>query len=163
MWSFLSAPAGRLPVSKSTLLLARFDITHLGDRSPRSLSGGERQRVALARALAAEPELLLLDEPLSALDRPTREDLRTVLQELLDGLGIPAIHVTHDRDEVLTIGDEVGVIAAGRVRQLASPLDIVAKPADQTCARLLGWSELGVGSLEEGPPFGRWSRTTTTD
>jgi ABC-type sulfate/molybdate transport systems ATPase subunit len=131
-------------------LLARFEITHLGKRSPGSLSGGERQRVALARALAAQPELLLLDEPLSALDRPTRDDLRTVLQELLGGLGIPAIHVTHDRDEALSIGDQVAVVVAGQVRQLASPNEIVAKPADDTCARLLGWSELGVGSLDQG-------------
>jgi ABC-type sulfate/molybdate transport systems ATPase subunit len=129
-------------------LLGRFAITHLAERSPRSLSGGERQRVALARALAARPELLLLDEPLSALDRPTRDDLRTVLQELLCGLGIPAIHVTHDRDEALEIGDQVAVVVAGQVRQMASSDEIVAKPEDDTCARLLGWSELGVGSLD---------------
>jgi ABC-type Fe3+/spermidine/putrescine transport system ATPase subunit len=131
-------------------LLDRFAITHLAERLPRSLSGGERQRVALARALAAEPELLLLDEPLSALDRPTRDDLRGVLQELLSGLGIPAIHVTHDRDEALDIGDQVAVVVAGQVRQLASSDEIVAQPADDTCARLLGWSELGVGSLDQG-------------
>jgi ABC-type sulfate/molybdate transport systems ATPase subunit len=131
-------------------LLARFEITHLGKRTPGSLSGGERQRVALARALAAQPELLLLDEPLSALDRPTRDDLRTVLQELLGGLGIPAIHVTHDRDEALSIADDVAVVVAGQVRQLAGPHEIVAKPADDTCARLLGWSELGVGTLNQG-------------
>ena len=130
-------------------LLERFEITHLANRSPRSLSGGERQRVALARALAAEPDLLLLDEPLSALDRPTREDLRTVLQELLGGLGIPAIHVTHDRDEALTIGDEVAIVAEGKVRQLARPHEIVARPADEVCARLLGWSELGIGKVNQ--------------
>ena len=63
----------------------------------------------------------------------------------LSGLGIPAIHVTHDRDEALTIGDEVAIVVAGKVRQLASPHEIVANPADEACARLLGWSELGVG------------------
>jgi ABC-type sulfate/molybdate transport systems ATPase subunit len=131
-------------------LLGRFEITALAERSPRSLSGGERQRVALARALAAQPDLLLLDEPLSALDRPTRDDLRSVLQELLGGLGIPAIHVTHDRDEALSMGDEVAVVVAGEVRQLASPDEIVANPVDDTCARLLGWSELGVGNLGQG-------------
>ena len=131
-------------------LLTRFEITHLAPRAPRSLSGGERQRVALARALAAQPELLLLDEPLSALDRPTRDDLRTVLQGLLHSLGIPAIHVTHDRDEALAIADRVAVIVAGQVRQVAGPLEIVANPADEICARLLGWSELGVGNLRQG-------------
>ena len=75
---------------------------------PRSLSGGERQRVALARALAIQPALLLLDEPLSALDQPTREDLRGLLSELLAALDIPAVHVTHDRDEALSIGDRPG-------------------------------------------------------
>lgn len=130
-------------------LLGRFEISQLAERSPRSLSGGERQRVALARALAAQPQLLLLDEPLSALDRPTRDDLRGVLQELLGGLGIPAIHVTHDRDEALGIGDEVAVIVAGQVRQLAPPNEIVANPADDICARLLGWSELGSGNLSQ--------------
>ena len=95
-------------------LLARFELAHLSERWPRSLSGGERQRVALARALAAEPELLLLDEPLSALDRPTRDDLRGVLQGLLGSLGIPAIHVTHDRDEALSIGDDVALSSQAR-------------------------------------------------
>ncbi|MGO8683609.1 MAG: ABC transporter ATP-binding protein [Thermoleophilia bacterium] len=131
-------------------LLARFEITHLAERSPRSLSGGERQRVALARALAAQPEVLLLDEPLSALDRPARDDLRRLLQELLSGLGIPAIHVTHDRDEALGIADSVAIIVGGQVQQLASPDDIVATPSDATCARLLGWSELGAGNVDRG-------------
>lgn len=131
-------------------LLARFEIMSLAERSPGSLSGGERQRVALARALAAAPGLLLLDEPLSALDRPTRDDLRIVLQELLGGLGIPAIHVTHDRDEALSIADQVAVVVAGQVRQLAGAHEVVAQPADDTCARLLGWSELGVGRLDHG-------------
>ena len=131
-------------------LLARFDIRRLAKRSPASLSGGERQRVALARALAAQPGLLLLDEPLSALDRPTRDDLRGVLEGLLGGLGIPAIHVTHDRDEALSIADQVAVVVAGHVRQLASPFEIVAAPPDEICARLLGWSKLGIGNLERG-------------
>ena len=94
-------------------LVERFEIGALVDRRPRTLSGGERQRVALARALAARPQLLLLDEPLSSLDQPTREELRGVLQDVLAGLGIPAIHVTHDRDEALSIGDRLGVIVDG--------------------------------------------------
>lgn len=131
-------------------LLARFAVGHLAGRAPRTLSGGERQRVALARALAAQPRLLLLDEPLSSLDQPTREELRAVLRELLAGLHIPAIHVTHDRDEALSIGDDVAVIITGRVRQLGAAGEITTHPADEVVAPLLGWSELGSGDAAGG-------------
>ena len=134
----------RTSVGLADELAERFAITTLLDRRPRTLSGGERQRVALARALAARPKLLLLDEPLSSVDQPTREELR-VLQDVLSGLAIPAIHVTHDRDEALSIGDRLAVIVDGHIRQLEDPSGIVAAPADENCARLLGWSELGVG------------------
>jgi ABC-type sulfate/molybdate transport systems ATPase subunit len=106
--------------------------------------------VALARALATDPDLLLLDEPLSALDQPTREELRGVLAELLSGLGIPAVHVTHDRDEALILGDRVAVIVAGRLRQLGTGEQIAADPADADVARLLGWTHLGNGRLDRG-------------
>jgi ABC-type sulfate/molybdate transport systems ATPase subunit len=102
-------------------LLHQLGIAHLADRSPRSLSGGEQQRVALARALAIQPGLLLLDEPLSALDQPTREDMRTLLQRLLAELAIPAVHVTHDRDEALIIGGDLAVIVGGQLRQTGQP------------------------------------------
>jgi ABC-type sulfate/molybdate transport systems ATPase subunit len=129
-------------------LLRRLGIAHLADRSPRSLSGGERQRVALARALAIKPGLLLLDEPLSALDQPTREDMRTLLQELLADLEVPAVHVTHDRDEALSIGDDLALIVAGQLRQTGPASQVAAEPADPDAARLLGWSELGHGTTQ---------------
>jgi ABC-type Fe3+/spermidine/putrescine transport system ATPase subunit len=131
-------------------LLTRFGIADHAERRPRLLSGGERQRVALARALATEPDLLLLDEPLSALDQPTREELRGVLQDLLSGLGIPAVHVTHDRDEALSLADEIAVIADGQLRQIESPREIAARPADADVARLLGWIELGRARIQRG-------------
>ena len=131
-------------------LLERFEIRALADRRPRTLSGGERQRVALARALAAQPALLLLDEPLSSLDQPTREELRGVLLELASGLQIPAVHVTHDRDEALSIGDDVAVIVAGRLRQVAGRREIVMNPTDAAVAPLLGWVELGRGVAAQG-------------
>ena len=131
-------------------LLRQLGIEHLADRSPRSLSGGERQRVALARALAIQPGLLLLDEPLSALDQPTREDMRTLLQRLLTQLEIPAAHVTHDRDEALSIGDDLAVIVAGQLRQTGPAAKVAAEPADPDVARLLGWSELGHGTAANG-------------
>jgi ABC-type Fe3+/spermidine/putrescine transport system ATPase subunit len=131
-------------------LLRQLGITHLADRAPRSLSGGERQRVALARALAIQPSLLLLDEPLSALDQPTREDMRTLLQRLLAELEIPAAHVTHDRDEALSIGDDLAIIVGGQLRQTGPAATVAAQPADRDVARLLGWTELGHGTAESG-------------
>jgi ABC-type Fe3+/spermidine/putrescine transport system ATPase subunit len=131
-------------------LLRQLGIEHLADRSPRSLSGGERQRVALARALAIQPRLLLLDEPLSALDQPTREDMRTLLQQLLTRSEIPAAHVTHDRDEALSIADDLAVIVSGQLRQTGPAARVAAEPADPDVARLLGWSELGHGTAD-GP------------
>jgi molybdate/tungstate transport system ATP-binding protein len=127
-------------------LLCRLRIEHLADRSPRSLSGGERQRVALARALAIRPGLLLLDEPLSALDPPTREEMRALLQEVLADLDIPAVHVTHDRDEALSIGDDLAIIVGGRLVQAGPADQVTAAPADPDAARLLGWSRLGSGA-----------------
>jgi ABC-type Fe3+/spermidine/putrescine transport system ATPase subunit len=127
-------------------LLGQLGIGHLAGRSPRSLSGGERQRVALARALAIQPGLLLLDEPLSALDQPTREDMRSLLQRLLAELEIPAAHVTHDRDEALSIGDDLAVIVGGQLRQTGPAAQVAAEPADPDVARLAGWSELGSGT-----------------
>ena len=131
-------------------LMTRFGIAALAERSPRSLSGGERQRVALARALAFGPELLLLDEPLSALDQPTREDLRSVLQDLLSGLGIAAIHVTHDRDEAFSLADDLAVIVDGKLRQTGDARQVAAEPGDAVIARLLGWAELGSGEAVGG-------------
>lgn len=124
-------------------LLVRFGIADLARRAPRSLSGGERQRVALARALASRPAAMLLDEPLSALDQPVREELREVLRATLRELALPAIHVTHDRDEALRLADDLAILAAGSLRQ-TGPADQVARcPTDAVTARLLGWAALG--------------------
>ena len=130
-------------------LLDSLGIGHLALRSPRTLSGGERQRVALARALAIRPRLLLLDEPLSALDQPTREDTRALLQEVLADLAIPAVHVTHDRDEALSIGDHLAIITSGQLVQTGPAGQVTASPASPGAARLLGWSFLGSGTADE--------------
>lgn len=138
------------PGAHAGSLLRRLRISHLADRSPSSLSGGERQRVALARALAIKPGLLLLDEPLSALDQPTREDMRALLQEVLADLEIPAVHVTHDRDEALSIGDDLAIIIGGQLRQSGPASRVIAAPADPETARLFGWTELGPGIAADG-------------
>jgi ABC-type sulfate/molybdate transport systems ATPase subunit len=135
---------------RADALLPRFGLSRFADRRPGSLSGGERQRVALARALAAEPDLLVLDEPLSALDQPTREQLRDVLADLLSGLRVPVVHVTHDRDEALILGDQVGVLVDGELRQTQSAHSITSHPVDADVARLLGWSHLGDGHVDQG-------------
>jgi molybdate transport system ATP-binding protein len=118
--------------------LDRFQIRHLWDARPGSLSGGERQRVALARALARDPEILLLDEPLSALDAHTKVDVRSELQQLLAGLEIPALLVTHDFEDAAALADRVGVIVEGRLRQTGTPADLVAQPADPFVASFTG-------------------------
>jgi len=118
--------------------LERFGIVHLADAKPDSLSGGERQRVALARALARDPAILLLDEPLAALDAHTRVEVRTELQQLLAGLEIPALLVTHDFEDAAALATEVGVIVDGRIRQQGSPADLVARPADPFVASFTG-------------------------
>jgi len=131
-------------------LMGQLGIGHLAGRSPRSLSGGERQRVALARALVIQPGLLLLDEPLSALDQPNREEMRSLLQRLLAELEIPAAHVTHDRDEAVSIGDDLAVIVGGKLRQKGPAAIVAAEPADPDVARMTGWTELGHGTAANG-------------
>ena len=119
-------------------LLERFGIAHLGGARPGDISGGERQRVALARALAREPGILLLDEPLSALDAHTRATVRAELRALLADLGLPTVLVTHDFEDAATLADRVGVLVEGRVLQVASPEELVAAPADAFVATFTG-------------------------
>jgi molybdate transport system ATP-binding protein len=122
----------------SLALLERFRIAHLARVKPAQVSGGERQRVALARALAREPQLLLLDEPLSALDPHTRADVRSELEDILRELALPTLIVTHDFEDAAVLADRVGVLVAGRLRQIAPPDELVAEPADSFVAGLAG-------------------------
>jgi molybdate transport system ATP-binding protein len=119
-------------------LLARFELSDLADRYPRQLSGGQLQRVALARALAAQPRLLLLDEPLSALDAPTRLRMRGDLRQLLSGVQAPAIVVTHDRMEALALGDSIAVMIDGKLRQAGAVEGVFDGPADADVAAAVG-------------------------
>ena len=119
-------------------LLERFHIGHIARARVRELSGGERQRVALARALARDPAVLLLDEPLSALDTHTRAGVRAELRGLLATLDLPTLLVTHDFEDAATLADNVGVISEGRILQLASATELVSLPADPFVATFTG-------------------------
>jgi molybdate transport system ATP-binding protein len=136
-------------------LLDRFGIAHLARARPDDLSGGERQRVALARALARDPAVLLLDEPMAALDAHTRAGVRAELQELLRELGLTTILVTHDFEDAAALADRVGVLSEGRVLQLGSPDELVAAPADAFVAGFTG------GNLLHG--FARPARDGLTE
>ncbi len=119
-------------------LLERFRISHLAKARPGHLSGGERQRVGLARALARGPRVLLMDEPLSALDAHTRANVRAELQEVLRDLALPTLLVTHDFEDAAALADRVGVIVEGRVLQLGPPPELVAAPVDPFVASFTG-------------------------
>ncbi len=136
-------------------LLERFGIAHLARARPGELSGGERQRVALARALARDPAVLLLDEPMAALDAHTRAGVRAELQELLRELGLPTILVTHDFEDAAALADRVGVLSEGHVLQLGTPDELVAAPADAFVAGFTG------GNLLHG--FARSARDGLTE
>jgi molybdate transport system ATP-binding protein len=130
----LSANEQRLRISE---LLERFQLQDLSSRYPHQLSGGQRQRVALARTLAPQPRLLLLDEPLSALDGPTREALRGELRNLLSSLSIPVLLVTHDRVEALALGDQVAIVNEGRIAQHASIEEVFRRPLTPAIAKIV--------------------------
>lgn len=119
----------------------------LENRFPRELSGGQQQRVALARAVVTNPRLLLLDEPLSALDGPTRMRLRSELRGLLRRLRIPTLLVTHDRTEALALGDELAVMYQGRIVQRGPAQGIFSRPADVSVAGILGVETVQMGQV----------------
>ena len=138
LFPHLDVAANVAYAGKSNEYLKTFELAGLAERYPREISSGQRQRVALARALAAEPELLLLDEPLSALDAAARARTRRQLRDLLIASGVPCIVVTHDRMEAAAIGDWIAVIVNGRLRQCGPVQDVFQHPADSDVAESLG-------------------------
>jgi tungstate transport system ATP-binding protein len=125
----------------------RLGIRELAGRQARTLSGGESQRTSLARAFAIGPDVLLLDEPFSALDPPTREDLLRVLQRILRETAVTTVFVTHDRAEALRLGDRVGVMLEGRLAQLDTPAVVFGRPATPAVARFVGVENLLTGRV----------------
>jgi putative spermidine/putrescine transport system ATP-binding protein len=118
--------------------LAMVRLEGLQDRRPMQLSGGQQQRVALARALVFEPELVLLDEPLGALDKQLRERMQIELKTLHERLGVTMVYVTHDQGEALTMSDRIAVFSEGRIRQLATPFEVYENPANAFVASFIG-------------------------
>ena len=143
-------------------VLATLGLEGLADRYPDQLSGGQQQRVALGRVMALEPQVLLLDEPLSNLDAQLRVRLRTELKELQRTLGVTALYVTHDQEEALSLSDEVVVMDAGRVQQAGSPEDVYRRPASRFVARFVGQANLlpvtAVGTEGDGRLRAAWER-----
>ena len=121
-------------------------------RKPSQLSGGQRQRVALARALVNRPRVLLLDEPLGALDLKLREEMQIELKAIQQQVGITFIYVTHDQEEALTMSDRLAVFNSGRIEQVGAPADVYERPATRFVAGFVGTSNLLTGDVAEADP-----------
>jgi len=128
-------------------LLERFQLTGLEQRYPHQISGGQQQRVALARAIARQPRLLLLDEPLSALDSTLRDEMRTQLRRHLGDFAIPVVLVTHDRTEAIALGDQIVVMEGGRICQSGPVHDVFTHPRDLSVARIIGVETVQLGEI----------------
>jgi len=133
-------------------ILKKVHIDNLRNRLPQNMSGGQQQRVALARAIVIEPDVLLMDEPLSNLDAKLRVEMRDAIREIQHTVGITTIYVTHDQEEALAISDRIGVMYKGALQQVGTPQDIYLRPANQFVAGFIGKSNFlhAVGSEESG-------------
>ncbi|GLZ41193.1 ABC transporter ATP-binding protein [Actinokineospora sp. NBRC 105648] len=138
------------PLDRVDELLSLVGLAGYGARRVTELSGGEQQRVALARALAPNPRLLLLDEPLSALDRALREQLAVDLSRVLRASGATALVVTHDHDEAFTLADRVAIMSAGRIVQVGRPEEVWRRPVDAETAHFLGASLVVPAAVADG-------------
>jgi putative spermidine/putrescine transport system ATP-binding protein len=139
------SPADRAPRVAEALRLVQ--LAGFDERYPRQLSGGQQQRVALARALAMEPDVLLLDEPLSNLDAKLRQEVRVEIRDLQRKLGLTTIMVTHDQEEALTMADRLVVMEKGKVRQIGTQRELYEKPADRFVAGFIGRSAFLDGEI----------------
>ena len=135
-------------------VLGLVQLDHLAERMPTQLSGGQQQRVALARALAPNPKVLLLDEPLSALDLKLRQAMRVELKQLQENTGITFIFVTHDQEEALTMSDRIAVMSDGEIQQIGLPDDIYERPLNRFVADFIGDTNLLDVTVKEVLPEG---------
>jgi spermidine/putrescine transport system ATP-binding protein len=134
-------------VNKVRLMLALVNLTGFEDREIDSLSGGQQQRVAIARALVNEPEILLLDEPLGALDLKLRQEMQIELKNMQQRLGITFIYVTHDQEEALSMSDTIVVMKEGTIQQIGTPIDIYNEPKNSFVADFIGESNIITGTM----------------
>jgi sulfate/thiosulfate transport system ATP-binding protein len=141
-------------------LLKLIQLENLANRYPAQLSGGQRQRVALARALAAQPRVLLLDEPFGALDAKVRKELRDWLRRLHDDIQITSVFVTHDQEEALELADRVVVMSNGRIEQIGTPEEVYHHPANPFVMQFLGQVNLFHARVEGGDHMGPTERKT---
>jgi thiamine transport system ATP-binding protein len=144
---FSDPPGGESREERVAALLELVDLPDAGDRDPSELSGGQQQRVALARALAPGPDLLLLDEPMSALDARLRERLRMQVKEIQSTLGITTLYVTHDQEEALAISDRVAVMNDGRIEQVGTPQTVYRRPDTRFVAAFVGDNNVFKGEI----------------
>ena len=128
--------------AKTDEFMALMKISEYADRLPEKLSGGQQQRVALARALAIEPEVLLMDEPLSNLDAKLRVEMRTVIKEIQNRLGITTVYVTHDQEEAMAVSDRIAVMNHGVIQQIGTPKVLYQRPANRFVATFIGRTNL---------------------
>jgi ABC-type Fe3+/spermidine/putrescine transport system ATPase subunit len=128
-------------------ILEKLDLTDIGDLKPERLSGGQKQRIALARALVVEPDILLLDEPLGALDANLRKSIQNELKLLQRRLGITFVFVTHAQSEALALSDRIVVMNAGRIEQISAPYELYTRPRSQFVAKFIGRNALINGTV----------------
>src|SRR6056297_972529 len=159
---YRDVPANEIP-KRVQDALDLVQLPHVGDRYPKELSGGQQQRIALARAIVIEPDVLLLDEPLSALDANLREDMRVELKRIQERIGVTTVFVTHDQSEALAMSDLIVVMSEGRVEQVGAPEEVYNTPASEFVANFLGASNIteakctatGDGVTVDAPIFGQ--------
>ena len=151
---FTDPPGGVSADERVARLLDLVDLGGMGDRNPDRLSGGQQQRVSLARAIAPGPRLLLLDEPMSALDAQLRERLRLTVREIQTELGITTVYVTHDQEEALAISDRVAVMRGGRVEQVGAPREVYRRPASRFVAEFVGDNTVFEGRVADASARG---------
>ena len=158
---FTDPPDGERTEERVASLLALVDLPDSGPRDPGELSGGQRQRVALARALAPGPDLLLLDEPMSALDARLRERLRLQIKRIQSELGITTLYVTHDQEEALAVSDRVAVLSDGVVEQVGTPQAMYRRPETRFVAEFVGDNNVFEGQARPGRTAGGSGRSNS--
>src|SRR5262244_3205112 len=138
--------------ARAERMLELVGLRRFADRYPRELSGGQQQRVALARGLVFNPDVLLLDEPLGALDKNLREQMQVEIKRIHREIGITMIYVTHDQTEAMTMSDRIAVFCNGKIEQVGSPLDVYNRPANRFVAEFIGDSNFLAGRVDPSHP-----------